>query len=168
MPGEIENCINGLESVDSAIVLGVPDEKFGEEIAAFVVPKQGSSVSAEDVLDAVGKEHNRFKLPGYIFSYDLFPLNKNGKPDLIRLKKDAEEKIRKAKNVTDPKDLMKDMFYMRVGAAAYVAENIADISSEFLEKGRDITRTARDLNRELKKTFDKFQDIENADAEEKK
>ncbi len=168
MPGEIENCINELESVDSAIVLGVPDEKYGEEIAAFVVPKQGSSVSAEDVLDAVGKVHTRFKLPGYIFSYDFFPLNKSGKPDIIKLKEDAEEMIRKAKNVTDPKDLMKDMFYMKVGAAAYFAEKIADRNDAFLERGREIAKKGLALNQDLKNAVDFFQNEENTDAETKK
>ncbi len=89
MPGEIEACISGLESVDSVVVLGVPDEKYGEEIAAFVVPRQGFTISSEEVQDAVGKVHTRFKQPRYVFQYDALPLNKNGKPDLIRLREDA-------------------------------------------------------------------------------
>ena len=98
MPGEIEKCINGLESVESVVVLGVPDEKYGEEIAAFVVPKQGFTISAEDIKNAVGRKHTRFKQPRYVFQYDSFPLNKNGKPDLIRLREDAEEKIKKSES----------------------------------------------------------------------
>lgn len=95
IPGEIEKCINGLEGVESVVVLGVPDEKYGEEIAAFVVPKQGFTISSEEVQNAVGSVHTRFKQPRYVFRYDSIPLNMNGKPDLIRLREDAVEKIRK-------------------------------------------------------------------------
>lgn len=98
MPGEIERCINGLENVESVVVLGVPDEKYGEEIAAFVVPKQGFTISSEEVQNAVSSAHTRYKQPRYVFQYDSLPINKNGKPDLVRLKEDFNSLI----SVKDP------------------------------------------------------------------
>ncbi len=96
LPAEIESCISELESVENAIVLGVPDEKFGEQIAAYVVPKPGGTVTLKDVQNAVSRHLTRFKQPEYLFLYDSFPVNMNGKPDLVKLKEKYLEKF------TDP------------------------------------------------------------------
>ena len=94
MPGEIEHCIAGLPEVKDVIVMGVPDEEFGEQIAALIVPRSGCYVTWESVRSIIEKNHTRFKVPKYIFEYDKFPLNVNGKPDMEFLRKDINKKIK--------------------------------------------------------------------------
>ena len=94
MPGEIEHCIAGLPEVKDVIVMGVPDEEFGEQIAALIVPRSGCFVTWESVRSIIEKNHTRFKVPKYIFEYDKFPLNVNGKPDMEFLRKDINKKIK--------------------------------------------------------------------------
>lgn len=48
-PLEVENCIFGLEAVKEVSVAGLPDERYGEVVAAFVVKHDGKSVTAEEV-----------------------------------------------------------------------------------------------------------------------
>ena len=92
LPSEVESCISAMDCVDAVIVLGVPDEKYGEEVGAFVVPKKGFTVTFEDIQAAVCEKLTRFKQPRYLYLYDRFPLNDTGKPDLVKLKADASEK----------------------------------------------------------------------------
>ena len=93
LPGEIERCIGRLESVKGVIVVGVPDESYGEEIAALVIPKEGCEVTLEDIRAAVSSHCTKFKQPKYMLVYDSFPLTMVGKPDLAMLKKDACSRI---------------------------------------------------------------------------
>ena len=74
----------------------------------------------------------------------------------------------------DTKELIKDLFYLKVGAAASVAEYISDKTDEFIEKGKDVTQKGKDLNEELKHTVDDFfeddkkSDTDKEDKKEKK
>jgi len=94
IPGEIENAISGIEAVDSVIVIGVPDEKYGEEIAALVIPKDGCTVTADEVREAVAKDYTRFKQPKYLLLYDAFPMSILGKPDSKALREDALSRLK--------------------------------------------------------------------------
>ncbi|MBR2705978.1 MAG: acyl--CoA ligase [Mogibacterium sp.] len=93
MPGEIEECIRTLPDIEEVIVIGVPDKKYGEEIAALVIPKAGCTVTIDEVREAVAKNYTRFKQPGYLLLYDEFPMTRLGKPDIISLKDDALSRI---------------------------------------------------------------------------
>lgn len=60
-------------------VIGIPDEKWGEAVAAFVVTHQGKSPSPEQII-ANGRQHLAgFKLPKRIFFVDELPTNVSGK-----------------------------------------------------------------------------------------
>jgi acyl-coenzyme A synthetase/AMP-(fatty) acid ligase len=65
--------------VREAAVTGVPDEKFGQRLAAFVVLEPGASVEADDVRGWVRTELSRFAVPRDVEFIDELPRNSTGK-----------------------------------------------------------------------------------------
>ena len=94
IPAEIEKAISEIKAVSSVAVIGVPDEKYGEEIAALVIPKDGCTVTIDAVREAVAKDYTRFKQPKYLLLYDAFPMSILGKPDSKALKEDALSRLK--------------------------------------------------------------------------
>jgi acyl-CoA synthetase (AMP-forming)/AMP-acid ligase II len=60
-PLEVENCLLAHGSVNNVSVVGLPDEKYGEVVAAFVIRHEGKEISAKEVRDWV-----REKLSGHL------------------------------------------------------------------------------------------------------
>jgi long-chain acyl-CoA synthetase len=78
-PREVEEVMMQHEAVSMVAVIGIPDEKMGEEIRACVVLKPGQSVS-EDDLKAWTKEHiAAYKYPRQIRFLDALPMSATGK-----------------------------------------------------------------------------------------
>lgn len=48
-PLEVENCLFAHPAVAEVSVVGLPDERYGEVVAAFIVPHKGSQVDADEV-----------------------------------------------------------------------------------------------------------------------
>lgn len=78
-PREIEEVIAGHPAVGEVAVYGVPDEKWGEAIAASVVLRIGQSASADDIRDFVGGQLARFKIPRIVVFVEELPKNPSGK-----------------------------------------------------------------------------------------
>jgi fatty-acyl-CoA synthase len=80
-PGEVEEAIRALPDVDDCLVLGVPDERFGQAVAALVVPEPDSVLVADDVSGAVRSSLAGYKVPRHIRFVDEVPRLPNGKVD---------------------------------------------------------------------------------------
>lgn len=52
-PLEIENCLLACPSIADVSVVGIPDQRYGEVVAAFVIPNEGKEVMAEEVREWV-------------------------------------------------------------------------------------------------------------------
>ena len=89
LSGEIEAPLKQMPGVKDAVVVGVPDEKYGEEIAACLILEEGASITLDAVASALEKRLTRLKHPGFLFYYESFPLLAGGKLDLQTLKEDA-------------------------------------------------------------------------------
>jgi long-chain acyl-CoA synthetase len=59
-PNEVEDCIAKLDGVNEVAVIGIPDSKAGEMVKAYIVPKDGVTITPEQV-----REHCRQSLTGY-------------------------------------------------------------------------------------------------------
>jgi long-chain acyl-CoA synthetase len=78
-PREIDDVLYTHPAVAHAAVIGVPDELYGEEVAAFVVLKDGSQVNEEELI-AFCREHLAdFKCPKTIHFVDDIPKGPTGK-----------------------------------------------------------------------------------------
>lgn len=78
-PSQIEALLLECPEVQDVQCVGVPDRILGEEIAAFVILKEGCSLTESQVKNQVGAHLARYKIPKYVFFTDHFPVNAAGK-----------------------------------------------------------------------------------------
>lgn len=80
-PGEVEEAIRALVGVDDCVVLGIPDERFGQVVTALVVREPRTPISVDDVSRAVRASLAGYKVPRRISFVDQVPRLPNGKVD---------------------------------------------------------------------------------------
>ncbi len=78
-PAEVEEAIYELEQVAEAALVGVPDDKWGEAGRAFVVVKEGASLSEAELLAHLKKRLAKYKIPKSVVFMDTLPRNAAGK-----------------------------------------------------------------------------------------
>lgn len=78
-PREIDDLLYTHPAIASAAVIGVPDELYGEEVAAFVVRKDGTDVSAQDLIDFCRNHLADFKCPKTFTFLKEIPKGPTGK-----------------------------------------------------------------------------------------
>jgi fatty-acyl-CoA synthase len=78
-PREIEEFLYRHPKVQDVAVVGVPDEKYGEELCAWILLKSGESASAEEIVAFCSGEIARYKIPRHIRFVDAFPMTVTGK-----------------------------------------------------------------------------------------
>ena len=91
-PREIEEFFYTSPKVKDVQVIGVPDEKYGEEILAAVILKEGESWTEEEAKDFVRSHMARHKVPRYIDFVEGFPMNVAGKVLKYKMREQAIEK----------------------------------------------------------------------------
>jgi len=95
-PREIENHLETHPSVEMAAVVGVPDERFQEVGAAFVILNDSQPTVDTDILIAHCKDHlANYKTPKTISIVDSLPILPVGKVDKVTLRKQACEQLQK-------------------------------------------------------------------------
>ncbi|MEK6195666.1 MAG: AMP-binding protein [Deltaproteobacteria bacterium] len=78
-PKEIEAVINQMERVDVAVVVGIPDQRWGEKVVAAVVLKKNADLTAEQVMDICRENLHDWKCPREITFVKEIPRNVMGK-----------------------------------------------------------------------------------------
>ncbi len=92
-PKEIEEFIYTCPKVSDVQVIGVPDEKYGEEIMACIILKEDETMTAEEMKSYIAAHMARHKVPRYIDFVDSFPMNAAGKILKYKMREDAVEKL---------------------------------------------------------------------------
>lgn len=85
-PREIEEFLYKLDGIKDVQVAGIPSPKYGEEVGAFVILKEGSSLQESDVKDFCRNKISRYKIPRYVFFIHEFPMTGSGKIQKFKLK----------------------------------------------------------------------------------
>ena len=86
-PREIEEFLYTHPDVEDAQVIGVPDDKYGEEICAWVRMKPGRSpLDAQAVRDFAGGKLAHYKIPRYVHVVDEFPMTITGKVRKVEMR----------------------------------------------------------------------------------
>ena len=78
-PAEIERVIFEHPAVEEVAVFGVPDEKFGEELAAWIRLHQHASLQPEELRETLRQSLAHYKVPRYLWFVDEFPQTVSGK-----------------------------------------------------------------------------------------
>ncbi|KAK5662835.1 hypothetical protein OQA88_6246 [Cercophora sp. LCS_1] len=108
-PLEVENCLFQHPGVAEVSVVGVPDEKYGEAVVAFVIVHRGVKIvdgedgprwkegerelSREDVREWVRGHLSSHLAPKYVFWVDVFPKTASGKIQKFKLRDMAKERV---------------------------------------------------------------------------
>jgi fatty-acyl-CoA synthase len=90
-PREIEEFIHTMNGVRDVQVVGIPDEKYGEIIGAFIIKEDETHLTPEDVRDYAVNKIARYKVPKHIFFVNEFPLTASGKIMKFKLREQAVE-----------------------------------------------------------------------------
>ena len=85
-PREVEEAFYEHPAVTEAAVLGVPDERFGEKVVAYVALQDGAEVEVAELNAFVRERLASYKWPSQVTVMDALPKNTTGKivKDLLR------------------------------------------------------------------------------------
>ncbi len=78
-PAEIEEFLHRHPQVEMAQIVGVPDEKYGEELCACIKLKNQARLSEAELRDFCCGEIAHFKVPRYVRFVEVFPMTASGK-----------------------------------------------------------------------------------------
>ncbi len=92
-PREIEEFLFGHPDVSDVQVVGVPDERYGEEIVAFVIPRADRPLEAEELRDFARQRIAHYKIPRHILICESFPLTVTGKVQKYKLREQAMSEL---------------------------------------------------------------------------
>ena len=92
-PREIEEFLYGHPKVQDVQVIGVPDEKYGEEVMAWVVLKPGEQASADEIREFCRGKIANYKVPRYVRFTDSFPMTVTGKIQKFKMRETAVEEL---------------------------------------------------------------------------
>jgi fatty-acyl-CoA synthase len=95
-PPEIEAVIKKHPAVLTSAVVGVPSARYGETVWAFVVPKDGQTVSAGEVLKLCGRDLTAFKVPSEVRFLDELPMAARLKVQKYELRDIAKAELAEA------------------------------------------------------------------------
>jgi fatty-acyl-CoA synthase len=85
-PREIEEFLYTHPDIADVQVVGVPDERYGEQVCAWVIPRPGSALSTEGVRDFCQGQIAHFKIPRYVRIVDAFPMTVTGKVQKFKMR----------------------------------------------------------------------------------
>ena len=92
-PKEIEEFLYTVPEVQDVQVIGVPSKRYGEEVMACVVLKEGCALTEEELKARVAAHMARHKVPKYVAFLDAFPMTASGKIQKFRLREWAVEHL---------------------------------------------------------------------------
>jgi len=91
-PAEIENFFLRHPKVLDVSIVGVPDPVMGEAVMAFVIPRTGESLNAEEMTAFARGKIANFKVPKYVEIVESFPLTGSGKVQKFKQRAHAIDK----------------------------------------------------------------------------
>ncbi len=85
-PREIEEYLYTHPAIQDVSVIGVPDEKYGEELCAWIVLHRGHDVDAEAIKAFCRDKIARYKVPRYVRFVEAFPMTVTGKIQKFKMR----------------------------------------------------------------------------------
>jgi len=85
-PREIEEFLYSHPDVSDVSVIGVPDQKYGEELMAWVKVREGASLTEDALKDFCRGKIAHYKVPRYVKFTDEFPMTVTGKIQKFKMR----------------------------------------------------------------------------------
>lgn len=85
-PREIEEFLYKMPGIKDVQVAGIPSQKYGEEVGAFIILDEGADVHESDVKEFCKGKISHYKVPKYVLFVEGFPLTGSGKIQKFKLK----------------------------------------------------------------------------------
>jgi len=85
-PREVEEFLYTHPAIEDVQVIGVPDEKYGEELCAWVKVRPGTELTAEDVRAFCAGKIAHYKIPRYVHLTQDFPMTVTGKVQKFKMR----------------------------------------------------------------------------------
>jgi acyl-CoA synthetase (AMP-forming)/AMP-acid ligase II len=95
-PEEVEEALKLHGHVHDAVVVGVPDPRFGQMVVAVVEPEAGSAPSEDELTEALRDQLAAYKIPRRIVVVDSIGRAPNGKVDQRRWRDEAAKAVGRA------------------------------------------------------------------------
>lgn len=95
-PREIEEFLLAHEGIADAQVFGVSDERYGEEVCAWVIARPGAPLSAEDVIAHCKGRIAHYKVPRHVRVVEAFAMTVTGKAQKFEMRKAMESELASA------------------------------------------------------------------------
>ena len=92
-PREIEEFLYTMDGVLDVQVVGIPDEKYGEVVGAFIIRKEDADITEEDVIDFTRTRIAPYKKPKHVIFVDSYPMTASGKIQKYKLREIACEML---------------------------------------------------------------------------
>ena len=92
-PREVEEFLYTHPAIADVQIVGVPDPKYGEELMAWIIPKEGVEIDEESVKEFCIGKISFHKIPRYIEFIDEYPMTASGKIMKFKLQEMSEGKI---------------------------------------------------------------------------
>ncbi len=78
--------------IADVLVIGVPDERYGEELMAWVVLREGAeSLTVDEVREFATGKLAHYKIPRYVHVTDAFPMTVTGKVRKVEMREQARQ-----------------------------------------------------------------------------
>ncbi|WP_320052478.1 AMP-binding protein [uncultured Acetobacteroides sp.] len=100
-PREVEEFLIVHPNIIDAQVIGVPSERYGEEVCAWIIPREGSSITPEELVAYCKGKMATYKIPKYWKFVPEFPMTVTGKIRKVDMRKISTEELglRKASEI---------------------------------------------------------------------
>ena len=92
-PREIEEFLYQHPDILDVQVIGVPDEKYGEQVMAWIILKDNKQIASEEIKDYCNGKISRHKIPKYIEFVDVYPMTASGKIQKFKLREIAMQQL---------------------------------------------------------------------------
>src|SRR5581483_4350609 len=92
-PREVEEFLHRHPAVADVQVIGVPDERYGEELMAWVVLESGAAVSEDELREFCRGKIAHYKIPRYVKLVDAFPMTVTGKVQKFKMRESAIQEL---------------------------------------------------------------------------
>jgi fatty-acyl-CoA synthase len=92
-PREVEEFLYSHPAISDVQVVGVPDDKYGEELCAWIVVRDGQQITEADVREFCAGQLAHFKVPRYVLVVEEFPMTVTGKVQKFKMRETTIERF---------------------------------------------------------------------------